>query len=103
MPEAADWPDRLADLIDDVVGLVRDRAVRPLMLLARIVVFAAVLFALGATATALIAIGLVRLLNAEAFDGRVWAAEALVGAVLVALGAGAWHLRAPRSRDEDRR
>jgi hypothetical protein len=84
---------RAVDLLDEVVGVVRDRAVRPVVVAARAVVFGIVAATLLSVAGVAIAIGLVRLLDVEVFGGRVWASDALIGVVACAVGAVAWAKR----------
>ena len=96
----ADWQGRVADTIEDVVGSVHDRVVRPLTIAARGLVFGIVIAAMGLVLAVLAFIAVVRLLDVYAFRGRVWATDAVIGAVLVALGALAWSRRAPRATDE---
>jgi len=93
-PESAgDWPARAADLVDTVAALVRDRAIRPVVLVARALVFGLLVVVASAVTAVLLAIAAVRLLTVYAFDGRVWAADFLIGAVFVGGGFLAWSRR----------
>jgi hypothetical protein len=93
---AGDWPARGADLVDTLVSLLRDKTVRPLTLVARAIVFGVIVFAAAVTTVTLLSIALVRVLTVYAFSGRVWAADFLIGAVFIAIGAIAWTLRSDR-------
>jgi hypothetical protein len=84
------WPATVADAIENVVGAVHDRVVRPLMIAARAVVFGIMIGIMGLLVAILLAVAFVRLLTVYAFSGRVWASDALVGALLVVGGAFAW-------------
>ncbi|HZU78458.1 MAG TPA: hypothetical protein VE991_00970 [Acidimicrobiales bacterium] len=95
-----DWPARVADMVEDVVTGVHDKVVRPLMLVARAVVFGIVAGAMALILAVLIAIAVVRVLDVYAFGHRVWASEALVGGVFTLLGLVAWTLRRSRRNAE---
>jgi hypothetical protein len=96
----SEWPAKVADTIEDVVGAVHDRVVRPLTLVARGVVFGIIIAVMGIVLSILAAIAVVRLLDVYAFGGRVWASDALLGAVLVLAGAFAWSKRRARGAQE---
>jgi hypothetical protein len=96
----SEWPAKVADTIEDVVGAVHDRVVRPLTLVARGVVFGIIIAVVGIVLSILVAIAVVRLLDVYAFGGRVWASDALLGAVLVLAGAFAWSKRRARGAQE---
>jgi hypothetical protein len=92
----ADWPAKVADTIEDVVGAVQDRVVRPLVLVARGIVFGIIIAVMALLLAVVVAIAVVRLLDVYAFGGRVWASDALLGALLVLGGGYAWTKRAAR-------
>ncbi|HEY6623837.1 MAG TPA: hypothetical protein VIX85_08395 [Acidimicrobiales bacterium] len=96
-PGAGDWPARATDLVDSLVSLLRDKTVRPLSLVARVIVFGIIVFAAALVTVVLASIALIRLLTVYAFDGRVWAADLLVGAVFVVIGVALWTQRATRA------
>jgi hypothetical protein len=93
----ADLPTRGADWVDTVVELLRDKTVRPVTLVARVVVFGIIIFAAAVTTVVLVSIALIRLLTVYAFDGRVWLSDLVVGAVFVVLGIVAWSQRTDSS------
>jgi len=88
-----DLPTRGADWVDTVVELLRDRTVRPLTLVTRVVVFGIIVFAAAVTTVVLLSITLIRLLTVYAFDGRVWLSDLVVGVLFVAAGIVAWSQR----------
>jgi hypothetical protein len=92
-----DLPTRGADWIDGVVELLRDKTVRPVTLVARVVVFGIIIFAAAVTTVVLVSIALIRLLTVYAFDGRVWLSDLVVGALFVILGIVAWSQRTDSS------
>ena len=97
-----DWPSKAADMVEDVVGAVHDRVVRPLLLAGRVAVFGIIIGAMALVLGVLLAIALVRLLDNYAFGHRVWASEALVGGIITILGLAAWTFRRPRGERDDR-
>jgi hypothetical protein len=96
----AEWPARVADTIEGLVASVHDRVVRPLMILARGLVFGIIVGTMALVLGILAAIALVRLLDVYAFGGRVWASDTLVGGLLVVAGAFAWTKRRARGAEE---
>lgn len=97
-----DLPVRAADAVDSALALAHDKVVRPLVLLARAVVFG--LLIAGATGILLvvISVGLIRLLDVYAFPGRVWASYLLVGFVFAVTGLLLWSRRSARHGRADR-
>jgi hypothetical protein len=93
---AADLSAKAADTVDLVVETLHDKAIRPLILAARAVVFGVLVAVLGLVVLVLLAVALVRLLDVYVFDGRVWASDALLGFVFVAAGSFAWSRRTTR-------
>lgn len=91
-----DWPARATDLIESLVALLRDKTVRPLTLVARVVVFGIIVLAAASGIAVFVSIGVIRLLTVDAFNGRVWASDLLVGAIFVIIGMVAWSQRTVR-------
>ncbi len=89
----SDLPTRGADLVDNLVELLRDKTVRPLTLMTRAVVFGIIVFAAGVVTITLLSITLIRLLTVYVFDGRVWLSDLVVGALFVVVGVVAWSRR----------
>jgi hypothetical protein len=89
----SEWPSKVAQTVEDVVGAVQDRAIRPILLAARAVVFGILVASMGLVFCVLLAIAAIRVLDVYAFGHRVWPAEALVGALLVVGGFAAWSRR----------
>ena len=85
--DTSDWPAQAADAIEKAVQGVRDKTTGPAITAARWVVAGLFVLIAGTMALILLAIGLVRVLDAylpsAVFgDEHVWAAHALVGAPL---------------------
>ncbi|MGH9029303.1 MAG: hypothetical protein ACRDV4_06785 [Acidimicrobiales bacterium] len=93
---SSDWQARAADAVEATVGIVQERVVRPLLLIARGIVFGIVVAAMALALTVLLSVALVRLLDEYAFPGRVWASEAVVGAFISLIGLVAWTQRRSR-------
>src|SRR5579862_704782 len=91
-----DWPARAADTVEDVVSAVYDKIIRPLALVARGIVFGILVATMAVVLAVLAAIALVRVLDIYAFGHRAWAAEAVVGGFITALGLVAWSFRRSR-------
>jgi hypothetical protein len=89
----AQWQAKVVDTVEDVVTAVHDRVIRPLLLVARAIVFGIVAGAMVLVMSILVSIALVRLLDVYAFRGRVWASDALVGGLLTVGGLLAWTKR----------
>jgi hypothetical protein len=94
---SAEWPRKAADVVELVVATVHDRAIRPIVLAARVVVFGLLVSALALVVLVLLSVGLIRLLDVYAFDGRVWISYAVLGGVFTLAGLFAWSRRIARS------
>ncbi|MGH9079328.1 MAG: hypothetical protein ACRDYE_04465 [Acidimicrobiales bacterium] len=92
----ADLPTRSTDLVDTLVALIRDRAVRPLTMATRAAVFGIIILAASLVTVVLLSITLIRLLTVYAFDGRVWISDLVVGGLFVVVGLVAWTRRTVR-------
>ena len=88
-----DWPTRVVDAVEDVVDAVNERVVRPLLLVARAVVFGFIVATMALLISVLLAVAVIRLLDVYAFRGRVWASDALVGGLFSLGGLLAWSRR----------
>jgi hypothetical protein len=97
----ADWPAKAADMVEMAVDGVFDRVVRPILVAVRAVVFGLLIATMGLVLLVAVSIAFVRLLDVYVFDGRVWASDALVGALLTAAGLFAWSQRATRRTGDD--
>jgi hypothetical protein len=84
-PTGSQWPGQVADRIDSTVGLVRDKAVRPITLVARGLVYGPIIAAVGLVAAVLAAVAAVRGLN-EIPGFRDWISLLAVGGFFSLLG-----------------
>jgi hypothetical protein len=96
----SEWPSKVAGTVEDVVAAVHDRVIRPLMIAARAVVYGTVVASMVMVLVALASIALIRILDVYAFRHRVWAADAVIGALLVLGGSFAWSKRKPATAKE---
>jgi hypothetical protein len=94
--DQAQWPGQVVDLVDGVVTAAHDRVVRPLLLIARGIVFGIIVATTALILSVLLSIAIVRLLDVYVFGDRVWASDALVGALFAAVGVVAWTKRRTR-------
>jgi hypothetical protein len=94
----AQWQVRVIDTVEDVVTLVHDRVIRPLLLVTRALIFGVIVATMTLIVSILFSIAVIRLLDVYAFRGRVWASDALVGGLLTAGGLVLWALRRGRRR-----
>jgi hypothetical protein len=88
-----DLSAKAADTIDLIVDTVHDRAIRPMLVLARAVAFGMLAAVLGLMVMVLASVALLRLLDVYVFPGRVWASYTLLGTIFVAVGLFVWTLR----------
>jgi len=94
---ATEWPVKAADVVDLVVDTIHDKAVRPILLAARVMVFGLLVAALVLVVLVLLSIGLLRLLDVYAFSGRVWVSYAVLGGVFTLAGLFTWSRRTVRT------
>jgi hypothetical protein len=87
------WPGQVADTIEGVVGAFRVQVIRPLMLVARGLVFGVIVGAMALVVAVLLVIGLVRIMTVYLFGGRVWASYLLLGIIFVTGGYVVWSRR----------
>lgn len=93
-----DWAGEAADSIERVIDNVRDKAVVPLMTVARAIVYGTLAAILGVGAMVLTAVLLVRLLdiylhNISWMPDGVWVSHAVAGSVFVLAGLILWSRR----------
>lgn len=79
-------PARIAVMIEGTASGIRRRSLGPIELASRLVALVIVITAMALTALVLVAVGLVRLLDAYLFPGEVWASYALIGGLFTLAG-----------------
>jgi len=92
-----DLPVRGADAVDAVVDFIQVKAVRPLTLATRAIVFGIIVFAATVVTMTLLSITLIRVLTVYIPGNRVWVSDLIVGTLFVVLGIVAWSQRISRS------
>ncbi|MCU1490939.1 MAG: hypothetical protein JWM85_2344 [Acidimicrobiaceae bacterium] len=81
-----DWVSKVTHAVESFVVLVRDHSLRPVLTALRFAALGFVAACLGLVIAVLGVIALVRLLTADAFGGRVWASDLVVGGILAGAG-----------------
>jgi len=97
MPDLDDLPAKGADAVDSVIAFIQDKAVRPLTLATRAIVFGIIVFAAAIVTITLLTITLIRFLTVYIPGNRVWVSDLIVGVVFVVGGILAWSQRIDRS------
>ncbi|MDA8297761.1 MAG: hypothetical protein M0004_14470 [Actinomycetota bacterium] len=81
-----DWAAKATGAIESVVTIVRDHSLRPALTVLRILLIAVLGAGLGTLAFVLGIVGIIRVLTADAFGGRVWVSDFVVGGLVSLLG-----------------
>ena len=93
---AAQFPGKAADAVQLLVDTIHDKAVRPVTLAARAVVFGLIVAAMTTVLVVTGSIAALRLLDNYAFPHRVWLSYAVIGGLFTLAGLGAWTRRSAR-------
>jgi hypothetical protein len=80
-----DWASQVADQIETVVAMVRDRTTRPALTVVRGVVFGVIAVSGGITALVLISVVLIRALTE--LTNEAWIAYLITSGIFLAVGA----------------
>jgi hypothetical protein len=92
-----DLPAKGADAVDAVVDFIQNKAVRPLTLATRAIVFGIIVLTAAVITLTLVAITAIRVLTVYIPGNRVWVSDLIVGAIFAAGGIAAWTQRIDRS------
>lgn len=87
-----DWASRATAAVESFVELVRDKSLRPALTALKLLLIGLVGAALAVTILVLGVVGVVRLLTEDAFGGRVWGSDLVVGGLLTLTGAGLFRI-----------
>ena len=90
-----EWPTKAVDLIDLVIDTVRDKVIRPVILIGRSIVFGLLIAALVIVLAVVVSVAVLRLLDVYAFAHHVWASYTVLGVVFTIVGLWAWSKRTP--------
>jgi hypothetical protein len=88
-----DLPTKGADVVDAVVDFIQNKAVRPLTLATRAIVFGIIVLVASVVTVSLLSITLIRLLTVYIPGNRVWVSDLIVGVLFVVVGILAWSKR----------
>jgi len=92
-----DLPTKGADAVDAVVDFIQNKAVQPLTLAARAIVFGIIVLTAAVVTLTLLSITLIRFLTVYIPGNRVWVSDLIVGVVFVAGGMFLWTQRIDRT------
>lgn len=92
-----DWAALATGKVEEVVSLIRDRAVTPILRGVRFAIFALLALFIGALLAVLVAAGAVRLLDNYLFHRRVWASYLVIGGIFSGFGLFLSRMRHPRA------
>lgn len=92
-----DWAAQATAKIDEVVSIVRDKTVRPVGRVVKILILALLAAGVGTLLAVLFSVGIIRVLDTEVFHKRVWASYCVAGGIF--LLAGLFLSRVGRKRD----
>ena len=84
--ERDDWAAQITEKVGQLVEVIRDQTVGRVQKVVRAVIFGSLALSIVLLVLLMAVIGLVRLLNNEAFSQRVWASYLLIGGIFVVLG-----------------
>jgi len=94
-PFGEDWPEKAVDLVDLVVDTIRDRLVRPIILVGRTIVYGLLISAMVVVFAVVVAVAVLRLFDVYLFAGHVWASYTVLGIMFSAGGLYGWSKRNP--------
>lgn len=86
-PGGDDWTNQVADTIESVVGAVRDKTTKPVVTIARALVYGLVAAVFGVALVILLTITAVRVLDLFL---PIWAAYLLLGGIFLLAGGFLW-------------
>jgi hypothetical protein len=89
------WPAHAADLVVEVVAAVHDKTAKPILTIARGIVYGTAIVFLAITAVVLLLVALVRFVDVY-LPGGVWSAYLLLGSLLTIGGLVLWATRYPK-------
>ncbi len=89
----ADWPIKAVDAIDQAVATVNDKAVRPVIVASRTVVFGLIITVMAIAVLALFIIFGVRIGTVYLFDDKVWITYLVYGAIFSIAGFVVYSMR----------
>lgn len=91
-----DWPGKAVDLVDLVVDTLRDRVIRPIIIVGRSIVFGLLIATLVIVVGTVIGVSILRIFDVYVFPTAEWASFLVLGTVVTTVGLFVWTKRAPR-------
>ncbi len=92
----ADWPKRAADAVETLAELVRGKAIRPLLMVAKALTYGLLALVLAAIFAALTITMLVRLITVYLTGNHVWITYLVLGGIFTLLGMFTWSRRSSK-------
>lgn len=90
---SAEWAARAAGFVESTTDTIRDRAVRPVIVAARGVVFGLLVLVLAVVLAILGAVAIMRITDVYLFSAHRWASWALLGSLSTVAGLYLWTKR----------
>jgi hypothetical protein len=91
----SDFVDKALHKFDNVLDLVHDKLLRPILLAGRFVAYGFIVLLASVVLFGAFVIGLVRLLNVYLFAGHEWLSYLVIGAISLVTGLIIWRRRRP--------
>ena len=91
----SDFVDKALHKFDNVLDLVHDKLLRPILLAGRFVAYGFIVLLVSIVLFGAFVIGLVRLLNVYLFAGHEWLSYLVIGAISLVTGLIIWRRRRP--------
>ena len=88
-----DWAHHVTTNLESLVNKAYNFTVRPAYFIGRLVTFGIIITVLVSIASITLYIGIIRLLNIYAFNGRIWISDLLVGLFMIIIGFFLWSKR----------
>ncbi len=88
-----DWAHRVTANLESLVNKAYNLTVRPAYFIGRMVTFGMIIAVLVLISSITLYIGIIRLLNVYAFNGRIWISDLLVGLFMTVVGFFLWSKR----------
>jgi hypothetical protein len=91
-PSTPDWATFLTKRLDTLVGLIRDRSVKPAIKIARWIIVGLLATVVGLAVLVMIVVGLIHLFDTSVFRGHAFATDFLFGGILLVAGTFLLHM-----------
>ncbi len=92
----ADWPKRAADAVETLAELIRGKAIRPLLMVAKAITYGFLALGLASIFAVLMISMLVRLITVYLTGNHVWITYLALGGIFTLLGMFTWSRRSSK-------